>query len=146
MNACRTAVTALVAILIMAGVCGGGASWCLDRLRTYKNPERVFRRHEAELRAYVARLQAGQVPRATGREPDEYCMPQFLIDHGATRAFWSQGRAKIVFFVSPVDAVPQLEYSPTGFQRQEIEHRTQSGSYFRWVPLAHDWAACYWDS
>src|SRR5262245_43604789 len=135
MNASRTAVTTLVAVLVLVGVCGG-ASWCLDRLRTYQNPERVFRRYEAELRAYAARLRAGQGPRAIGREPDEYCMPQFLIDCGATRAFWSEGRAKIVFFVSPVDAVPQLEYSSDGFPPHEVEVRSKSSSYFRWLPLA----------
>jgi hypothetical protein len=93
----------------------------------------------------VARLRAGRVAAATGREPDEYCMPQFLIDRGATRAFWRQGRATIQFFVSPVDVVPQLEYSPEGFDPQEIEQRSRTEKYFRWVPLAPDWAACYWD-
>jgi hypothetical protein len=112
----------------------------------YKNPERVFRRYEPELRAYVDRLREGLVQRDTHGQPDEYAMPQFLIDRGATRAYWRRGRVTIQFFVGAVDAVPQLEYSPEGFDPQVAKERSQSGSYFKWVPLAPDWAACYWDS
>ncbi len=141
----RGTAVVLLGWSVVAIACGGGGWWGLDQLRMSKNPERVFRRYEPELRDYVARLTAGQVPAAVGREPDEYCMPQFLIAHGATRAFWRGDRVVIQFFVGPADPVPQLEYSPGGFDPREIEYR-RGGHYFVWVPLARDWAACYWDS
>jgi hypothetical protein len=140
----RIAITAGAVATVFGGCCGG-AWWYWDQMRMYQNPERVFCRHEAELREYVARLQAGQVPAAVGREPNEYCMPQFLTNRGATRAFWREGRAVIVFFVGPVDAVPQLEYSPEAFGPEEVERERHARRHFRWVPLAPDWAACYWD-
>lgn len=133
---------AFLAPVLPIAACGW---WLFGDPVTYKNPERVFRRYEAELRAYVARLQAGKVQPAIGREPNEYCMPKFLIDCGATRTIWRDGRVVIMFFVSAVDAVPQLEYSPEGFGSEEIKWRSQC-LYFKWVPLAQDWAACYWDS
>jgi hypothetical protein len=127
--------------------CAGLSMRGLDELRTNQNPERIFRRYEQDLRTYVARLQAGGVRAVSdGKADHEYAIPQFLIDRGATRVTWHDGRAIIQFFVGPVDAVPELWYSPNGFDAAEIEQRRQRAGYFRWEQLAPDWAACYWDS
>ena len=47
----------------------------------------------------------------------------------------------------PTDAVPELWYSPKGFDPLPpgLEERKRTSSYFHWEQLAPNWGACHWD-
>jgi hypothetical protein len=73
-----------------------------------------------------------------------YGIPQYLIDKGA-RYCTKHGDCFCVRFGFIADsAVPELWYSPSGFDPMpaELAHMNRNGVY-KWIPLASQWAACY---
>lgn len=138
---CKIAIVLIIVAGIIFGIRSVWIWW--DDLTVFKNPELIFQRHREELEDYVAWLKAGTVKHVS---ETEYDIPPFLLDRGATCVYWKDGSGTIIFFRSSVEAVPQLEYSPTGFDPQEIEERRKKIHYFRWQQLTPNWAACYWDS
>lgn len=133
----RVVILAVVLVLALA------ASWAVWNGRTDRNPARVYRRYSSELAAYAERLRAGRVAHdASG----EYAMPRFLIERGATHARREGNCLVITFGFMPTDAVPELWYSPTGFDPLPggIAERKRR-AYFNFVPLSSNWAECDWD-
>lgn len=116
----------------------------LHNQRMENNPAVVYRRYKRELHGYARQLEAGEVY----REPDRgYAMPQFLPDHGARFVVRKGDCFVVVFGFLPTDSVPELWYSPKGFDPlpSELEELRQTSSYFRWVQLSPNWGACHWD-
>jgi hypothetical protein len=130
-------------ILGAALVAGSIVSCAAWDVRADRDPARVYRRYSSELHAYVARIQAGSV----ARDPrGEYAMPQFLIDRGATHARREGDCIVITFGFLPADAVPELWFSPTGFDPppEGIAQRKHH-PYFKFDVLSPAWAECDWD-
>ena len=127
------------AVLVVASV----ASWAIRDARADRDPARVYSRYSSELAAYAERLQTGRVPRDSN---GEYAMPQFLIDRGATHVRREGECFVITFGFMPSDAVPELWFSPTGFDPlpKELAERKHH-PYFRFVQLSDEWAECDWD-
>jgi hypothetical protein len=132
----------LTVFTVLLAICGLAWNW-LEHQRMQNHPARIFLRYEQELRRYGARLESGEVYSEADRG---YALPQYLIDHGA-RSCTKEGDCFIIHFsFMPTDAVPELWYSPYGFEPlpEELAQRRQN-SYFRFTQLATDWGECYWD-
>lgn len=109
-----------------------------------RQPDRVFRKREAELRDYVSRMQNGEIIHVEKRG---YAIPQFLIDAGASSVRKSEDGCIVIFFdFMPTDAVPELWYSEQGFDPfpEGLEDRKRR-AFFQWKLLAPDWGYCLWD-
>jgi hypothetical protein len=130
--------------LLLVGSAVVSACGC-GELDTNRHPDAVFRRHEADLRDYVRRIQAGDVAFVEGRG---YGIPQFLSDAGARAVQKEEDGCIVIFFdFMPTDAVPELWYSEKGFTPlpKGLEQRKQR-AVFKWTELAPDWGYCRWDS
>ncbi len=53
----------------------------------------------------------------------------------------------VVFGFMPTDAVPELWFSPNGFDPlpPDLEALKQGKRYFDWEQLSLQWGACHWD-
>ena len=110
----------------------------------FPTPTEVFERNEADIRLYVSNIQAGKIPeRASG---NGYAILQVLADHDATYVQKDGNCVVITFAFMPTDAVPQLWYSPGGFDPlpQPFAALT-THKYFKWQRIRNDWAYCEWD-
>jgi hypothetical protein len=107
----RVALFVFGSALVLAGCSGPPAWWLYDRYG-YATPEVVYGRYEPELHAYARRLEAGEVRRVEGRG---YAIPPFLIDKGARLVVEKDGCFVVVFESLLDNPVPELWYSPTGF-------------------------------
>jgi hypothetical protein len=119
-----------------------GWSW-LGQWRAYGDPSRVYARHNAQLVEYTRHWQTGELkPDARG----EYAMPRFLADCGATHARQEGDCLVVTFGFLPTDAVPELWFSPSGFDTPPagIADRKKC-AYFRFALLSPTWAECDWD-
>jgi hypothetical protein len=126
---------------------GGGYALTLFLLQHHRmqdNPAAVYRCYESDLHRYAERLQGGEIRSIDGRG---YDIPQFLIDHGA-RSVVKKGECFVVIFgFLPTDAVPELWFSPSGFDPlpPELNARKQGKGHFDCEQLSPQWAACHWD-
>ncbi len=139
----RILLVVLPAVAVL-GSCGGLLGYWLRHLRMQDNPAAVYRYYRPELHRYAERLQAGEVHSVAGRG---YGIPQFLIDHGARYVVKEGDCFVVVFGFMPTDAVPELWFSPRGFDPlpPDLEALKRGKGYFRWEPLSPQWGACYWD-
>ena len=137
------AVPLLVVVGALAGCCGLPL-YCLHHMRMQDNPALVYRCYERELHRYAERLEAGNVYHEPNRG---YAIPQFLIDHGARYVVKKDECFVVVFGFMPTDAVPELWYSPKGFDHLPpgLEELKRKSGYFQWEQLSHHWSACHWD-
>lgn len=119
------------------------ASWFIWNLRTDDHPARTYWRYSSRLAQYAERLQAGRVAIDSN---GEYAIPQFLIDRGARHVFREGTCYVITFGFLPTDAVPELWFSPSGFDPlpKAIDERRHR-AYFQFSRLNREWAECYWD-
>lgn len=130
----------LISVAILFGCCGLPLLWLNDQ-RMYDRPELIYPRYESRLKDYGRRLSAGEV---NYEETRKYGIPQYLINHGA-RYCTKHGDCFCVTFGFIADsAVPELWYSPSGFDPlpAELAHINRNGVHV-WIPLAPQWAACY---
>jgi hypothetical protein len=136
----RVLVVALPAAVVL-GVCCGVPLYLLRHWQMQDTPELVCRHYERELQEYGRRLQAGEVRYVEGRG---YGLPRYLIAHGA-RYCTRHGDCFCVWFGFILDdLVPQLWFSPNGFDPmpEEIAEQTRP-RYARWEQLSPQWGACY---
>jgi hypothetical protein len=124
----------------------GFAVWLLPSGVREDHPIPVFRKHEAELREYAESVRTGKVESST-EGWGGYPMPQWLVDEGAKHTDLRDGCVVITFFFMPTDAIPELWYSPAGFDPmpKALQERKQK-PFFRWEQLAPDWGVCWWDT
>jgi len=117
----------------------------LQRDAMQDNPGAVFRHHGPELLDYGRRLTGGEVRYVEGRG---YALPQFLIDAGARYAVIEGDAFVVGFGFMPTDAVPELWFSPKGFEPwpTSLAERRRRNSFFRFQQLAPNWGECYWDN
>jgi hypothetical protein len=135
----------LVAVVGLAVLVSNG----FHDLRMQDDPVLIYQYYEEDLQRYADRLEGGKVK----SEPiwdhgiRGYYMPQFLISHGARYAFKEGDCFVISFSFMPTDAVPELWYSPNGFEPlpQGLQDRQRRYNYFKWQQLSPKWGACYWD-
>jgi hypothetical protein len=108
------------------------------------DPAAVYRHYEPDFHRFAERLQAGEIRGIEGRG---YAMPQFLIDHGAQYVVKKGDCFVVIFSFMPTDAVPELWFSPSGFDPlpPDLESRKQGNGYFHWEQLSSQWGACHWD-
>ena len=134
---CTPRLLLLSPLLLLAGGCG-------QVVDTERQPDKLFRKRETELREYVQRINAGEV---LHEEKRGYAIPQFLIDAGATLVKKQNDGCIVIFFdFLPTDAVPELWYYARGFDPLPagLQERKQR-AYFHWELLAPDWGYCKWD-
>ena len=74
---------------------------------------------------------------------NQYSLPQFLLDCGATSATWTDGQATITFYVDADTILPELRYSDSGLDSAPFSHRHHGR--LRTVRLNDRWTACYWE-
>jgi len=132
---------ATAAIAFVVAACAGLPLYWLHHQRLQDKPELLYAEYEEELQDYARRLTAGDVVSVEGCG---FGLPQYLIDHGA-RYCTKHGNCFCVSFGYIADsAVPELWYSPDGFDPMpaELAHMNRNGVY-EWMPLAPKWAACY---
>jgi len=139
----RILAVTLAAATIIGGCCGLPFYW-LQHQRMRNNPAAVYRHYQPELHRYAERLQAGEVHSVEGRG---YAIPQFLIDHGARYVVQKGDCFVVIFEFLPTDAVPELWFSPNGFDPlpPDLAALKQDKEYFRWEQLSPQWGACHWD-
>jgi hypothetical protein len=135
-------VTVLATVTI-GGFCGLPFYW-LKHQWMQDNPPSVYRYYQAELDRYAQRLQTGAVRYVEGRG---YGIPQFLIDHGARYVVKKGDCYVVIFGFMPTDAVPELWFSPDGFDPipAELASVKNGKGYFHWKQLSAHWGACHWD-
>lgn len=132
-------------IILVALVSGGTAAALLELLNLWSddNPRLVYWRYGTALDGYVSRLQAGRVAQ---NSDGQYAIPQFLIDRGARHIARDGNCFVITFGFMTTDAVPELWFSPSGFDPLPagIAERKRHG-YFQFRRLSAHWAECDWD-
>jgi hypothetical protein len=140
----RTTLVALLAAAAVGGCCGLLPLYWLHHQRMQDDPALVYRYYERELHGYAQRLEAGEVYSDPNRG---YAIPPFLIDHGARYVVREGGCFVVVFGFLPPAAVPELWYSPQGFDPLPpgLEEVKRKSGYFRWESLSPHWGACHWD-
>jgi hypothetical protein len=111
---------------------------------THPDPVQIFREREAVLRKYVRQIDDGQIKQV---ESCGYPIPQSLIDAGVKAVTTQDGCVVITFWFLPTDAVPELWYSPRGFDPlpKGLEERKRE-NYFESEQLTPDWFFCKWDN
>jgi hypothetical protein len=136
-------LVALPTAVVLGGCCGLSLYWLMHQ-RMQDNPAAVYRCYKAELHRYAERLQAGEVRYVEGRG---YGIPQFLIDHGARYVVKKGDCYVVIFGFMPTDAVPELWFSPNGFDPLPLDLETlkHGKGYFHWEQLSSQWGACLWD-
>lgn len=117
-------------------------SW-LGQWRAYDDPSRVYARYNAEVVAYAHLWQSGKL---TANAQGEYALTRFLWDCGARHASQEGGCLVISFGFLPTDPVPELWFSPSGFDSLPagISDRKKR-AYFKFALLSPTWAECDWD-
>jgi hypothetical protein len=123
----------------------GFAVWLLPSSDREDHPIPVFRKHELDIRDYAEKVRQGQVESRTGGWGG-YPMPRWLVDNGAKHTYLEEGCVVITFFFMPTGAIPELRYSPMGFDPfpKALEER-KNRAFFRWQQIAADWGVCWWD-
>ena len=132
---------AVPVIALLLGCCGFPLYW-FNHQRMQDRPELLHPYYKARLQDYGHRLKAGEVVSVEGRG---YGIPQYLIDHGA-RYCTKHGDCYCISFGFIADsAIPELWYSPRGFEPmpEELARMNRGWPRHRWIPLAPQWAACY---
>lgn len=139
----KIVIPLLAATFIFGGCCGLPLYW-LHHQRMQDDPALVYRHYDRELHRYAERLVSGEVYSEPNRG---YAIPQFLIDHGARYVVKKDECFVVVFGFMPTDAVPELWYSPKGFDPLPagLEVLKQHSGYFHWEELSPNWGACFWD-
>jgi len=111
----------------------------------HDDPSRVFLKNEKSIRNYVARVQADKIP--VGADGGVLLL-DVLAAHGATSVRKKGPCVVITFAFMPTDAVPELWYSPAGFEPLPDSLgalRAQSRS-FKLTRIRDDWAYVEWDN
>ncbi len=136
-------VLTLAVVAAIGGCCGLPLYWLFHQ-RMQDNPAMVYRHYEQDLHRYAERLEAGEVHSEPNRG---YAIPRFLIAHGARYVVKNEECFVVVFGFMPTDSVPELWYSPKGFDPLPpgLEETKRNSTYFRWEQLAANWGACHWD-
>lgn len=144
MKLTRKFLVSLAAAFLVIGACCGLLLHCLHHWRMQDNPALLYRYYERELHEYAERLEAGEVRKDARRG---YAIPQFLIDHGARYVIKNEDCFVVVLGFMPTDPVPELWYSPKGFNPlpPRLEELKKGRGYFDWEELSPNWGACFWD-
>jgi hypothetical protein len=133
----------ILSIATAVGFCSGLTLYLLHDLRMRNKPARIFSSYHAELRQYIQQLESDDVHSEEGQA---YPIPPFLIDHGARYVRKEGDCFVIIFSFMPTDAVPELWYSPQGFEPLPQGLVDRKGRlYFRFQQLAPEWGECFWD-
>jgi hypothetical protein len=136
----RWARLALPFVVALFGFCGLSLYW-LKHQQMQDCPELLYPYYQSRLQDYGRRLSAGEV---NYEETRKYGIPQYLIGHGARYCTKHADCFCVSFGFIADSAVPELWYSPHGFDPMpaELAHMSRNGVH-EWIRLAPQWAACY---
>lgn len=141
MNRYRAIIVIGLAVLGTMFLCCGMLSYWLFHQSMNDKPELLYVHYEVELQEYASRLESGDERFVEGRG---YGLPKYLIDHGARYCTKHGDCFCIEFGFMGDEDVPELWYSPRGFDPlpRELADANSKGVH-KWTPLSPSWAACY---